>query len=361
MVIPDASRLGHRSVRMVRIEHLAPDLVLIDTHYNNTPGAIGAYLLLGERPALIEVGPASTVKTLLAGVRAGGLDPGNLRALAVTHIHLDHAGATGTLVRRFSQLDVYVHHVGAPHLMDPSRLLTSAARLYGDELKTLFGELLPVPADRVHALQDGAEIALGSRRLVALDTPGHARHHHAYYDAATGDLFTGDAAGVALPGSRYVRPPTPPPELDILAWDATLARLRALRARRLLLTHFGAHTWVEDLLTQLHERMHAAEPLLVVGVELHQPPPGRDRDGAVVPGALRDDDLRPVPGRQGLELLDQGAVARVFVRNPDAAVLEVVKHKFVRELGPKRSPIRHLGSVPSGRGRIRVVGGMSRS
>ena len=252
---------------MVRIEHLAPDLVLIDTHYNNTPGAIGAYLLLGERPALIEVGPASTVETLLAGVRAGGLDPGNLRALAVTHIHLDHAGATGTLVRRFPHLDVYVHHVGAPHLIDPSRLLTSAARLYGDELKTLFGELLPVPADRVHALQDGAEIALGSRRLVALDTPGHARHHHAYYDAATGDLFTGDAAGVALPGSRYVRPPTPPPELDILAWDATLARLRALRARRLLLTHFGAHTWVEDLLTQLHERMHAAEALVRSAVD----------------------------------------------------------------------------------------------
>lgn len=252
---------------MVRIEPLAADLILIDTGYNNTPGAIGAYLLLGERPALIEVGPASTVETLLAGVRAAGLDPGDLRAVAVTHIHLDHAGATGTLVRRYPHLDVYVHHIGAPHLIDPARLLASAARLYGDELKTLFGELLPIPANRVHALQDGADIALGSRRLVALDTPGHARHHHAFFDAATGDLFTGDAAGVALPGSRYVRPPTPPPELDIRAWNATLARLRALGARRLLLTHFGAHTWVDDLLNQLEERLHAAETLVRRAVE----------------------------------------------------------------------------------------------
>jgi glyoxylase-like metal-dependent hydrolase (beta-lactamase superfamily II) len=256
---------------MVRIERLAPDLILIDTHYCNTPGAIGAYLLLGQRPALIEVGPASTVETLLAGVQAAGLEPRDLRAVAVTHIHLDHAGAAGTLVRRLPHLDVYAHHVGAPHLVDPARLLASAARLYGDELPVLFGEVLPIPADRVHALAGGEEIMLGSRRLVAVDTPGHARHHHAYFDAATGDLFTGDAAGVALPGSRYVRPPTPPPELDIRAWDESLSRLRALRARRLLLTHFGPHEWVAELLDQLQEGLHAAEALVRRAVEAGEP------------------------------------------------------------------------------------------
>jgi len=252
---------------MVRIEHLAADLVLIDTEYCDTPGAVGAYLLLGERPALIEVGPASTVDTLLAGVRAAGVEPDHLRAVAVTHIHLDHAGATGTLAHRLPHLEVYVHHVGAPHLVDPSRLLASAARLYGDALAPLFGEVLAVPADRVHALHDGAEVHLGGRRLIALDTPGHARHHHAYFDAASGDLFTGDAAGVALPGSRYVRPPTPPPELDVEAWEATLARLRALRAHRLLLTHFGPHTWVNELLDQLGEHLRAAVALVRAAVD----------------------------------------------------------------------------------------------
>lgn len=242
---------------MTRIERLADDLVLIDTHYVNTPEAVGCYLLLGERPALIETGPASTLDTLLAGVRAAGLDPKDLRAVAVTHIHLDHAGATGLLVRRYPHLDVYVHPIGAPHLVDPSKLIASAGRLYGDNLQRLFGEIVPVPADRVHALQDGHEVMLGSRRLAAYDTPGHARHHHVYHDRAEGDLFTGDAAGVALPGSRYVRPPTPPPEVDIPAWDQTIARMRALQPRRLLLTHFGAHDWADDLLVQLQRRIHA--------------------------------------------------------------------------------------------------------
>lgn len=243
---------------MTRIEWLADDLVLIDTHYRGSPGAIGAYLLLGAHPALLETGPAATVETMLAGVRAAGLDPAALQAIAVTHIHLDHAGAAGILVQRFPDLDVYVHPVGAPHLIDPTRLMASAHRLFGDDMKFL-GEALPVPAERVHMLDDGAVVLLGSRRLVALNTPGHARHHHVYIDETSGDLFTGDAAGVALPGSHYVRPPTPPPELDIPAWDASIARMRRLGARRFLLTHFGAHTWTNALLTQLQERLHANE------------------------------------------------------------------------------------------------------
>lgn len=252
---------------MAHIEHLDRDLVLIDTHYNNTPQAIGVFLLTGERPALIETGPAARVETLLDGIRAAGLRPEDLRAVAVTHIHMDHAGATGTLVARYPHLDVYVHPVGAPHLADPSRLLASAARLYGDTMGPLFGEVLPVPADRIHTLEDGAEVVLGSRRLRALDTPGHARHHLVFFDETSGDLFTGDGAGVALPGSRYVRPPTPPPELDVPIWEATIERLRALRARRLLLTHFGPHTWADDLLAQLRERLRAAVALVEIAAE----------------------------------------------------------------------------------------------
>ncbi len=252
---------------MTRTARLADDLTLIDTRYAGTPEAVGVFLLTGDRPALIETGSGSTVDTLLEGIRAAGLDPRDLKALAVTHIHLDHAGAVGVLAQRYPHLDVYVHPLGAPHLIDPSRLLQSAGRLYGDQMDRLFGEVIPVPREQVHILEDGAHVLLGSRRITAIDTPGHARHHHVFHDPLAGDVFTGDAAGVALPGSRFVRPPTPPPEIDIPAWDATIARLRALRPRRLLLTHFGAHTWADALLTQLQHRLHEAVTLVQTALE----------------------------------------------------------------------------------------------
>jgi glyoxylase-like metal-dependent hydrolase (beta-lactamase superfamily II) len=242
---------------MTPVERLDDDLFLIDTHYNETPQAVGVFLLTGDRPALIETGPAARVETVLDGVRSAGLRPDDLQAAAVTHIHLDHAAATGALVRRIPHLEVYVHRAGAPHLIHPSRLLASAGRLYGDHLERLFGKVIPVPADRIRTLDDHAELMLGSRRLVALETPGHARHHLVYLDEAAGDLFTGDAAGTAWPGTRYVRPPTPPPEFDLLAWAATIERLLALRPRRLLLAHFGAHNWAHELFTQLRERLCA--------------------------------------------------------------------------------------------------------
>ncbi len=235
---------------------LADDLVLIDTRFNGTPEAIGVYLLLGEHPALIETGPASTLEAVFNGIRDAGLRPEDLAAVAVTHIHLDHAGGAGALAARLPRVQVYVHPVGAPHLIDPTRLVASAGRLYGDNLPRLFGQVAGIPADRVRVLRDGEEVTLGSRRLIAVETPGHARHHHAYWDPAAGDLFTGDIAGVALPGSRYVRAPTPPPEFDLATWLGSLARIRALRPARLLLTHFGPHTWPEELLAQLEERLH---------------------------------------------------------------------------------------------------------
>jgi glyoxylase-like metal-dependent hydrolase (beta-lactamase superfamily II) len=237
---------------------LADDLVVIDTLYNGTPEAIAVYLLLGRRPALIETGPAATIDAVFDRMREAGVKPEDLAAVAVTHIHLDHAGGAGTIAARLPHVQVYVHPLGAPHLIDPARLLASAGRLYGDDLSRLFGRIIGVPADRVHTLQDGDEVQLGERRLVALDTPGHARHHLAYWDQVRRDLFTGDIAGVALPGSRYVRAPTPPPEFDLTSWRDSLARLRALHPSRLLLTHFGAQAWADDLLAQLEERLHEA-------------------------------------------------------------------------------------------------------
>lgn len=234
---------------------IASDLVLIDTGYSHTPEAIAAYLLLGNRPALIETGPATTVDAVLTGVRDAGLDPKDLQAAAVTHIHLDHAGAAGELADRLPYLQIYVHPIGAPHLVDPSRLTASARRLYGNDLDRLLGEPRPIPAERVHAVSDGEVLQLGSRRLRVVETPGHARHHHAFFDEQSGDLFTGDAAGVALPNSRYVRAPTPPPDFDVPAWKSSLTRMLGLRPSRLLLTHFGPQTWVTELLDQLSARI----------------------------------------------------------------------------------------------------------
>jgi len=276
----------------MRLTRAGDDLLLIDTGYRDTPEAVGVYLLLGERPALIETGPASTADAVIGGVRAAGLDPGEIQALAVTHVHLDHAGGAGTLARRMPNAQVYVHPRGAPHLADPARLLASAGRLYGDDLPRLFGTTLPVPEARLHALADGETVTLGSRRLTALDTPGHARHHHVYWDAASGDLFTGDIAGVALPGSRYVRAPTPPPELDVAAWRASLQRVRVLRPRRLLLTHFGPHTWVEALLAQLEER-------LLQGVEAVRQGMARGLTDAAITEHVRQAALREIEARDG--------------------------------------------------------------
>lgn len=274
------------------IARIADDLVLIDTGYNRTPQAVGVYLLLGERPGLVETGPASVAEAVIEGIRAAGVPPEDLQVIAVTHIHLDHAGGAGTLAQRLPNAQVYVHPRGAPHLIDPSRLLASAARLYGDDLPRLFGETAPVPAARLHVLHDGDTLMLGSRTLLAVDTPGHARHHHAYWDAAGGDLFTGDIAGVALPGSRYVRAPTPPPELDVPAWQQSLARVRALQPRRLLLTHFGPHDWVEDLLALLEER-------LLEGVESVRGYLREGWDEAAITERIRQAALRQIEDRDG--------------------------------------------------------------
>lgn len=227
---------------MALLHHLTENITLIDLQFQGRPQVIASYLFYdGKQAALIETGPASTVDNLLEGVQAAGVPLEALRQLIVTHIHLDHSGGAGVIARRLPWVQVYVHPVGAPHLTDPSKLLASATRLYGDTLRveSLWGTTVPVPPENLVIANDGDEITIPGSTLRAFDTPGHARHHHAYLDATSGLLFTGDVGGVRMPGVRYVRPPTPPPELDIDAWVARIAKLRALKATGLCLTHFG--------------------------------------------------------------------------------------------------------------------------
>ena len=189
---------------------------------------------------VIDPGPESCLETLL-----DALDPIEPRAVLLTHIHLDHAAATGALVDRFPELTVYVHERGAPHLADPSKLLKSARRLYGDELGRLWGEILPVPEERIVALR-GGETAEG---LTVAATPGHASHHVCYFDEDTGDAYVGDMAGVRVPPFEATVAPTPPPDIDVEAWLDSLHTIASWAPQRLCMTHFGP---VVDVEQQLH-------------------------------------------------------------------------------------------------------------
>ncbi len=209
---------------------------VIDVKHLGREHVIGCWEVDG---LLVDPGPQSSMDTLLEAL--GDEQP---RALLLTHIHLDHAAATGALVRRWPELEVYVHERGAPHLIDPSKLLASAERLYGDDMERLWGEIVPVPEANVKALAGGEDV-FGMR--VAY-TPGHASHHVCYFHEETGTAFVGDVAAVRIPPSDLVVPPTPPPDIDIETWLASIAIVESWRPERLALTHFGAiETPIEHL------------------------------------------------------------------------------------------------------------------
>ena len=250
-----------------RVKQLAPDLWLLDTLFQRSSGVIASYLLTGpDGLALVDVGSAVTLETLLASVRATGHQPEDIAHILLTHIHLDHAGATGALLRHTPRARVYVHHIGAPHLINPTKLIESASRIYGDRMQQLWGAVLPVPEERIALLDEGIEVRVGQRTLRALYTPGHAIHHVAFHDTAIAIIFPGDVAGVRLENVEYVRPPTPPPDLNLEDWAASIERLRALRPETLYLPHFGPATGLERHFTDLRERLFAWGAIVARGM-----------------------------------------------------------------------------------------------
>jgi glyoxylase-like metal-dependent hydrolase (beta-lactamase superfamily II) len=214
---------------------------VIDTRMHGGEGITAAYLIPGDdgSHSLIETGPKSSVHHVLEALDEAGVE--RLDKIVVTHIHLDHAGAAGTLVKHFPDAIVHVHEVGAPHLVDPTKLWASAARIYGAAMEQLWGGIDPIPEPNVRVVADGDEIDLGGRVVRAVETPGHAYHHHAYLDEAAGIVFTGDALGVRLPDVGVVRPATPPPEFHLDKAIASIERIRSLGATSAWLTHFGPH------------------------------------------------------------------------------------------------------------------------
>ncbi|MGH9057848.1 MAG: MBL fold metallo-hydrolase [Acidimicrobiales bacterium] len=220
--------------------YIGAGVLEIDTLLGGWSRVTAGYLIEGPAPVLVETGSQSSAPALLRALEAHGVAASDLAGVAVTHIHLDHAGGVGDVARAFPNATVYVHPKGARHLANPERLIGSAARVYGNLLDSLYGRLDPVPPDRLHILEDGEEIAIGaSRTLLTIDAPGHAKHHLALHDSESGILFVGDAAGVRLPDVGVIRPATPPADFNL---DQALESLHKFRARRpagVALAHYG--------------------------------------------------------------------------------------------------------------------------
>ena len=236
----------------------------IDTLLGGWERVTAGYLIEGPAPVLVETGSQSSVPALLAALEGIGLAAGDLAGVAVTHIHLDHAGGVGDVARAFPKATVYVHEKGARHLADPTRLVASAEQVYGSLLDSLYGRLDPTPPERIQVLGDGDEVEVGPGRvLTTVDSPGHAKHHLALHDATSGLLFAGDAVGVRLPDAGVLRPSTPPPDFDLDAALTSLTRFADRSPSGIALAHYGLvpdpSTILEEAADTLRRWAHVAE------------------------------------------------------------------------------------------------------
>jgi glyoxylase-like metal-dependent hydrolase (beta-lactamase superfamily II) len=238
---------------------LASGISYFDLQFQDTPRVIATAVLSGPSGvALVDPGPSSSLGTLKGELEHAGISMRDITALLITHIHLDHSGSAGTLVRENPKLRVVVHAKGAPHLVDPGKLMASATRLYGDAMDRLWGEVAPVPEQALVVVHGGERVEAGGRSLEVAYTPGHASHHVGYFAPDAGIAFVGDTAGVKVLSDGDVVPPTPPPDVDLEAWYDSLARIEQWQAESLFLTHFGPAGAVGSHLSTLRDRLETA-------------------------------------------------------------------------------------------------------
>ena len=236
-------------------------IVTIDLQFQGKTQAIASYLIRqGDAVVLIESGPGSTLSALEAGLAKEGLSSRDVTHVLLTHIHLDHAGAAGWLSQQGAE--IYVHPMGAPHLLNPEKLIASATRIYGDRMGALWGEFLPVAQNQLKVPNDAEEIVIGTLRFLPVNTPGHAEHHYSYVFEDV--CFSGDVGGVRIPGFQYLRAPMPPPELHFGRWRESLARLRGMNFAHIAPTHFGMFDDVQWHLSTLDETLASMEKWLEI-------------------------------------------------------------------------------------------------
>ncbi|HWW52221.1 MAG TPA: MBL fold metallo-hydrolase [Acidimicrobiales bacterium] len=248
----------------------------IDAYMHGVEHQLSCYFLPGPFPTLVEPGPTSSLDSVVDALSARGVGPGDLAAVVVTHVHLDHGGGAGEIARRFPNATIVVHAQGARHLLDPTRLWDSASRIYGpDRMLSLWGTMSPVPSERLRAVDEGDRIDLGGgRHLEVLYTPGHAKHLMCLIDSDTGGVFVGDAVGITLPGSHLVRPTVPPPDIDPDLLVSQLERLQARGVTSINFAHFGIDHDVDSMLEQAIRRVRRWDE--VVGAAMAE---GLDLDG----------------------------------------------------------------------------------
>ena len=240
---------------------LAPGIGFVDLRFSSPPIATGVYTDAAG-VVLIDPGPTSCLETLRHTLADHSISLTDVRAVLLTHVHLDHAGAAGTIVQENPNIEVYVHERGARHVIDPSKLVESATRLWGPMMSTLWGAVLPVPAPNVQILRGGEQIRLGQRQFEVAYTPGHASHHVSYFDRGSGVAWVGDTAGIRIGQTRFVRPPTPPPDIDVEAWTESVARIRAWQPQTIFITHFGPFQPVAEHLEEFEKTLKAMAELV---------------------------------------------------------------------------------------------------
>ena len=295
----------------------------MDLGFMDTEEIIASFLLTGEgSTAIIETGPTTCIENLMRGLEDRGVGPEEVEKVFLTHVHLDHAGASGNLTELLPNATFYVHEIGYPHLVDPSTLVKSATRIYGEEsMEEMWGEVRAVPEDRLEKLEGGEEIEAAGGILQAYYTPGHAYHHLAFYEPESGALFAGDVAGVRLPGQSYVKPPTPPPEINIEAWKQSIEAIRKLAPETLYPTHFGSYQDTERHLSELEQRLQ--EWLLFIEERIDE-------------GLSREDIVEEFSAMGDEELLQEGGSPEKSERYQLAANYEMLVDGLMRYVSQQR-------------------------
>ena len=278
----------------------AAALDYVDLNFLGHPEIIATAIIQSSSGvALVDPGPSTTLDNLRAALKKKGIAIADLRQVLLTHIHLDHAGGMGSLVKENPAIEVFVHERGAPHMIDPSKLMASAGRLYGADMERLWGDFLPVPPERVTVLKGGERIVAGGRELEVAYTPGHASHHVSYFDRSARVAFVGDTAGIRRGMGSYVMPPTPPPDIDLDAWRVSADRILAWEPETLFLTHFGPFPGAARHFQELMDRLQAWSAI-VQRLLADAPLDDAQRERLFVDEALLD--LRRVVGQQEAEM-----------------------------------------------------------